>query len=273
MKKYFPVVLVLLFSCVYLESVNQPSAATIGERFTITVAGTYDSYYDNAWLAMMLPTGVFVDSIVYLTTDTIAGVITEIDTLLCAYLDSIYSHDSNTCWQGFTTDYLSPESAGAYTATVYAVATDSTVPDIYFIDYLTGHGFENYNIDDSIFNQPMTISQSAIVEQNDIDVYTSMSAWPSIFSDKITIRINVPDQKISGSIGEVSRPRGQKIEIYDIRGCLVKSLPIATEYNSKPTTTSWDGRDEQNRLLPVGTYFIKFEVDGYSETNKVLLIR
>jgi hypothetical protein len=273
MKKYFLVVLVLIISCVYLESVSQPSAVTVGERFTITVGGTYDAYHDNAWLAMMLPTGFLVDSVLYLTTDTIAGVITQTDTLLCAYLDTIYSCDSHMCWQGFTTDNLSPESAGAYTAIVYAVATDSTIPGAYLIDYLCGHGYESYAVSDSIFNQPMTINESAIYEQNDIDAYTSMSAWPSIFSDKVTIRINLPAQKISGSIGEISRPTAPGIEIYDIRGCLVRSLPIMTDCYSTPTILSWDGRDEQNRLLPPGTYFIQFEVNGYSETNKVLLIR
>lgn len=273
MKKCFLVILTLLFSCVYLDSVSQPSEVTIGEQFTITVAGTYDSYWDNAWLAMMLPTGVLVDSVVYLTTDTIAGVITQIDTLLCTYLDTIYACDSHMCWQGFTTDYLSPESAGAYTAIVYAVATESTIPGEYLIDYLSGHGYEYYTVDDSIVNQPMTINECAISEQNDTRAYISMSAWPTIFHDKITIRINLPDQKISGSIGEISAPMAPKIEIYDIRGCLVKSLPIITNYYSTPAILSWDGRDEQNRILPTGTYFVRFEVDYCSETQKVLLIR
>jgi hypothetical protein len=273
MKKYFLVILALLFSCVYLDSVSQPSVVTIGERFTITVAGTYDSYYDNAWLAMMLPIGVLVDSVVYLTTDTIAGVITQIDTLLCTNLDTIYSCDSHMCWQGFTTDYLSPESAGAYTATVYAVATDSTTPGVYLIDYLSGHGFEYYTVDDSMFNQPMTVNESAICEQNDANAYTSMSAWPTIFHDKVTIKINMSDEKISGSIGEILRPTKPGIGVYDIRGCLVKSVPITTNFYSPLAIISWDGRDEENRILPTGMYFIRFEINGYSETSKVLLIR
>ncbi|GAH25605.1 unnamed protein product, partial [marine sediment metagenome] len=41
----------------------------------------------------------------------------------------------------------------------------------------------------------------------------------------------------------------------------------------QPTQISWDGKDDQNRQLPTGVYFVKLQTDEYVETDKLILIR
>ncbi|UCG93261.1 MAG: T9SS type A sorting domain-containing protein, partial [candidate division WOR-3 bacterium] len=59
--------------------------------------------------------------------------------------------------------------------------------------------------------------------------------------------------------------------IYDAAGRLVKSFRI-TPYALR-NTLSWDGRDDQNRMLSSGVYFVKLQADNYVATEKLLLVR
>ncbi len=71
------------------------------------------------------------------------------------------------------------------------------------------------------------------------------------------------------------RDNSQKIgmKIYDAAGRLVKNLSVSCAYSLVPSVISWHGRDDQNRRLPSGVYFLKFEAGDYEETKKLLLIR
>jgi hypothetical protein len=61
------------------------------------------------------------------------------------------------------------------------------------------------------------------------------------------------------------------LEVYDASGKLVKSFRL-TQYALR-NTLSWDGRDDQNRMLGSGVYFVKFKAGDFQETQKLLLIR
>jgi len=38
-------------------------------------------------------------------------------------------------------------------------------------------------------------------------------------------------------------------------------------------TALWDGRDDLGRRVPAGVYFVRFETDDYSRTQKAILIK
>ena len=253
--------IMLILCCVYLDYVYQPSSVQIGERFMIVVTGNYTSGGDSAWLAMMLPNGFQVDSLVYLTSDTAAGVLTEMDTALCAYFDSLYPCDSNMCWCGYKDYFELWDSSGMYAARVYILVTDSTIPGVYNIDYLSGYGSSYYTIGDSIFDRPMEVTGSAVKEQNGEGAFFGLSVAPNPFSE---------ETRIAFGIGH--RAKSIELQIYDISGRVVKSFRI-TRDALRATQIVWNGTDQSDRPLPAGTYIVKLSADGCYETKKVLLVR
>ena len=61
------------------------------------------------------------------------------------------------------------------------------------------------------------------------------------------------------------------LEIYDATGKLIRQWDHTTIRPSD--NISWDGRDNQNRMLGSGVYFVKFRAGDFQETQKLLLIR
>jgi hypothetical protein len=94
-------------------------------------------------------------------------------------------------------------------------------------------------------------------------------------SKPVTVLLQVSPNPFSKQT-TVSFSTGQSVNnvalsIYDATGRLVRSFrptPYATR-----STLIWDGRDDQNRLLPSGAYFIKLHLDNVVEVRKVLLVR
>lgn len=76
-------------------------------------------------------------------------------------------------------------------------------------------------------------------------------------------------------IYSLSKAAEVSIRIYDIRGRLVKRL-IEQEYQiaKEENMITWDGRDEDGEILPVGVYICYLEAvgDGGSSSDKVALI-
>lgn len=92
---------------------------------------------------------------------------------------------------------------------------------------------------------------------------TYLQISPNPFTHRTQIGFTIQDSGYT--IDEMT------LKIYDAAGRLVKSFRI-TPYALR-NTLSWDGRDDQNRMLSSGVYFLKFETDDYSATEKLLFIR
>ncbi len=88
----------------------------------------------------------------------------------------------------------------------------------------------------------------------------NLRVTPNPFSKQTTI-----------SFGTGQSPERTDLSIYDATGRLVKSFRF-TPYATRQTLI-WDGRDDQNRLLPSGTYFAILQVNEYTEARKLLLLR
>lgn len=81
-----------------------------------------------------------------------------------------------------------------------------------------------------------------------------------------------PDRITNTSYGTGSA-QGIELKIFDAAGRMVKDLSNALLHAPCIMQVSWAGRDDQNRVLPSGVYFVKLTADEYSETRKVLLVR
>ena len=89
----------------------------------------------------------------------------------------------------------------------------------------------------------------------------TFSVHPNPFHKKLNIYFQTPNPKSLTSIG-----------IYDVSGCLVKSLRLLPDA-LRTTQITWDGRDARGQQLPSGVYFVQVETDEHRKTKKVLFIK
>jgi len=61
--------------------------------------------------------------------------------------------------------------------------------------------------------------------------------------------------------------------IYDATGRLVRDFSLPTAYGLPSAVVYWDGTDDAGNKFPAGIYFVQIEADGYTEREKVILLR
>ncbi len=64
-----------------------------------------------------------------------------------------------------------------------------------------------------------------------------------------------------------------ELKIYDAAGRLVKDFSRLTLDALRPTQIIWDGTDQNDRKVPAGVYFVRFEAGDYKKTEKAILLR
>lgn len=86
-------------------------------------------------------------------------------------------------------------------------------------------------------------------------------ARPNPFRGSTTLRFDVPTH-----VGDV------RLGLYNVRGQLVRTVtgPALTRGRYD---WAWDGTDDSGAAVSSGVYFVRLEVDGRTETEKVLLVR
>ncbi len=90
---------------------------------------------------------------------------------------------------------------------------------------------------------------------------------PNPFRHSTNIRYQIPNEVDSKQYAVGS------IQIYDIAGSLVRDFSLPTTYSIPPTVISWDGRDDQNKQLSSGVYFLSLTTRDYKDTKKLILLR
>jgi len=96
---------------------------------------------------------------------------------------------------------------------------------------------------------------------NDIIAATKLNSnYPNPFN---------PVTKISYSVKE---PSNVTMEIYNIRGQLVKSLVNEVKETGN-YTISWNGIDNSNKSVSSGVYFYKMKTQNYNSTKKMILMK
>jgi flagellar hook assembly protein FlgD len=61
------------------------------------------------------------------------------------------------------------------------------------------------------------------------------------------------------------------LKIYDVSGRLVRQWDYSTIRQSDHIV--WDGTDQNDRKVPAGVYFVRFEAGDYKKTEKAILLR
>lgn len=89
---------------------------------------------------------------------------------------------------------------------------------------------------------------------------------PNPFSEQTNISFDIGLG--AKSLGQ--RAMGTGLSIYDATGNLVKDFSQSTVYCLQPTTIQWSGRDQLDRLVPAGVYFVHLESKDYTLIRKVI---
>jgi hypothetical protein len=110
------------------------------------------------------------------------------------------------------------------------------------------------------------------ISNNDDDDLLSESILfgnhPNPFTDRTEIRYQVRDNRYG-----ITDMSDTEIKIYDATGCLVKNFSRQLSPSGSQLSVTWYGRDDHNRQLPGGVYFVQLETPNHKETKKAILLR
>ncbi|MBK8164879.1 MAG: hypothetical protein IPK64_02825 [bacterium] len=88
----------------------------------------------------------------------------------------------------------------------------------------------------------------------------AVAAHPNPFNPRVTVDWTLP------------RPGHLTVRVYDVRGALVRTLHDAV-VAATAGRLAWDGRDDGDRNLPSGLYFVETRAEGAVDVRKVTLLR
>jgi hypothetical protein len=94
--------------------------------------------------------------------------------------------------------------------------------------------------------------------------YYSFEIYPNPTYERVNMKYQIP-------IFSGEKKVAINITVYNVVGQLVKTFYYLT--NQPVNQINWDGRDNLNKKLPNGVYFLKFHAGDYKETKKVILLR
>jgi hypothetical protein len=73
---------------------------------------------------------------------------------------------------------------------------------------------------------------------------------------------------------ELSRASNLSLNIYDLKGRLVRSLGSGKMWNEGTHRVNWDGRDDRGQEVGTGVYLYKLAtMEGVSGTKKMILLK
>ncbi len=106
-------------------------------------------------------------------------------------------------------------------------------------------------------SEPAAISESSTAAVKETKLYEN---YPNPFNPATSIKFALKE------------PGNVTLKIYSIDGRLVRTL-VDRQMPSGEFIVRWDGKDDNNRPVPTGTFFYRIEAADYVKTRKALLIK
>ena len=155
--------------------------------------------------------------------------------------------------QGFTFHLISGDYAGAFFVFIANIDQDDDM------DILTTA------VDaDDISWWESDLSPVAIDDEPGVIIPRDFSMnqnYPNPFNPWTTVTFNI------------LQPARVKLEIYDLKGRLVRSLADERTLEAGSHSFSWDGRDKGGLPVSSGVYLYRLKIGSISETKKMVLLR
>lgn len=95
--------------------------------------------------------------------------------------------------------------------------------------------------------------------------FVGLTVSPNPFRDQTLIRYSIHEADY--------KMQNPTLKICDATGRLVKLFNLVSSIQNQGSRVNWNGRDDQNRMLSSGVYFLTLTVGDYNATEKMLLIR
>ncbi len=114
---------------------------------------------------------------------------------------------------------------------------------------MNNQALKNVGVEISLFDAPELPTEFAL-EQN----------YPNPFNPTTNIRFSVP---------ELANVR---ISIYNLLGQEIRTL-LSDQVDRGTRIVEWNGKDNSGRSVPTGTYIYRMTADGFSQANKMLLLK
>ena len=87
---------------------------------------------------------------------------------------------------------------------------------------------------------------------------------PNPFNRSTSIRWEIKSDRMQSTTVHLT--------IYDASGRQVQEMSLVGVQSMLPFVVRWDGTDRFNKRLCSGVYFIRFEIDEFAATQKVILV-
>jgi hypothetical protein len=71
---------------------------------------------------------------------------------------------------------------------------------------------------------------------------------------------------------DLGREAQGSVKIYNLRGALVRSLAEGS-FSAGQNTLRWLGRDDTGARVSSGVYLVSYQIDGFDETQEILMIK
>ena len=108
------------------------------------------------------------------------------------------------------------------------------------------------------FNEPGYNKIKTEVEK--AKLYAIRNIYPNPFNNRVYVKYNIPENS------------NVTINIFDLSGGIVKEL-VKGKYNGGEYIVSWDGKNEDGKLVSSGVYLITFISNNIVEAKKVLFLK
>lgn len=186
-----------------------------------------------------------------------------------------YSTDNGITWQNYVnlTNTRSPGAiAGACMDEDYMTACPYVVNDSIHITYIEDKDSGSWpHTEGTLTENPVrywVFHRNLITgigeEESRSPQYITpvLKIHPNPFSKQTKIKFQAPNSK-----NQVT------MNIYDATGKLVKDFSLSTAYGLQLTMIQWSGKDQLDRFVPAGVYFVRLESEDCTLIRKVIKLK
>ena len=113
---------------------------------------------------------------------------------------------------------------------------------------------------DRIWGEILNASDNTTILNAPVPTHMDVTNYPNPFNPTTTIAFSLPEEGVV------------KLSVYNIRGQLIKEL-INGSMPRGFHKVVWDGRDNRNRSVSSGLYFVRVDVGNTSKVKKIMMLK